>query len=104
MNIHFGRDESGSYTTIPTDKYRAMHPKERKPTSKGTQAPRTREGLSGRGTGKSGRMQSVLTQQASYPGGKRLRRSLARLGMSMKFYEGLKGSKQAAFSKPGSMR
>jgi hypothetical protein len=101
VNIHFAIVE-GVISRVSTGDYR-KRTGERKATKKGTQPPRTRDNLTGRGVGKAQRMGSILHAQRQFPGGKQYRRAMVRLEISNRFYEGLKGPKQVAFTKPGSM-
>ena len=100
MNIHYIVGPEG-YAKVTTAQYR-QKTGERKPTSKGTQPPRTRTNVN-----------TVLPHNA-YPGGKRLRKAMANLkrrqdardatcGMT----SGGKGRRTInalAFQMPGSMR
>jgi hypothetical protein len=112
MNIHFSIVD-GVVAKVPTGQYR-QRTGERKPTKKGTQAPRTRENIGIIVSGMNSATIERIKTSAVYPGGKRLRRSMANLkrrqdardktcGMS----SGGKGSRtinSLAFQQPGSMR
>jgi hypothetical protein len=109
MNIHY-IIENGVIASVTTAQYRARTG-ERKPSSKGTKPPRSRENIGKtHGIKKSGMLARIHATKV-YPGGKQLRRAQAELGRRQEAHNKTVGGMMkgksvnpAAFQKPGSMK
>ena len=106
MNIHFISGER-----VDTAKFRRLT--KLKLDRSGTKEPRTREGIGNVPNGSSQKMGARITASAVYPGGKTLRRRMARLAVRQAAHDrdyapGVKGGKgvngEGYMTKPGSYK